>query len=217
MISLNPRVAWLLFGGTVAILGCDSTKSVQPGQAQLRRLSLEASTVDIFAKAESYGPNGEIYMWSPVAATYVGSGWIFLWGTGSAPDSLVWRDSTGQVNLTDIAAGVPYNGGNIFVNIDVQGTRAQLGPGIPADLTKVLQEKFIPEAATLVLTAQPNPGFEFSYWSGAGNSSRDNPLVVPPVSGGEYVGVFHKLKSSGTGGSGGDTTNTCADCPPPMN
>jgi hypothetical protein len=202
-MSLNPRLAWLLFGGAVGMFGCDSSHPEQPMGLQVRLTSLEEPKIDVFVKAESYGPNGEIYMWTPVAATHVREGFTsysFTTVNGNYVDSVQFHETSGDPNLTDAASGVPYNGGNVFPEMDFQGVRTALSAGIPADLTLALHDELVPQSSMLVLTAQPNDGFKFVRWTGAGNESTDNPLITSPISGGEYVGVFVKLKSAGTGG-----------------
>jgi hypothetical protein len=190
-MSGSSRLSLVLVGVIVVSAACNSSDNLRPLRA---RATLDEGTVDIFAKAESYGPNGEIFKWSNAGDTLSGGGWAFF-HTGTGIDSIHWVEHGGEINLTEAPVGTPYNGGNIFVSMQYMGETTPIGPGIPADLSKEYQDRLIPQSANIVLTAQADPCYKFARWTGAGNESTDNPYIAPVVSQGEYVGVFVKIKT----------------------
>jgi hypothetical protein len=161
---------------------CADKTPLQPDLAS-RRTVTATSTVTL--RAQTSGPNGEIWMISGERTQCLSDAYIISF-TG-AQAIVKWYEYCAEATFSDGGLGEVYNGG--VANAFVQSDSGYVSIGsVPADMSEEGQAIDVPAGAKVKLQAWPNPGCAFVHWRTGTGTLTANPVLVTS---GVVVANFH--------------------------
>lgn len=169
----------------LVLAGCRGDALLSKTEAPARRNTITPSFV---IRANTFGPNGEIWMESG-AKSLGGTRLVQL-----ANGTVTWEDYSGPSALSTGGLGPFYDGGYVQIFAVQGGTETWLG-NVTGDLSQEGHALTVPAGTTLKLKAFIYPHCTFSYFRTASGNIRTNPLVV---SSGNVVANFHCDEDYGT-------------------